>query len=54
MWFNERNMYFCKIENYAYGEISERRFSTPTPGHKGPSRSARPPAPVSASVRSLH
>ena len=32
MWFRESNRYFCKIENFAYGEISERSFSTPTPG----------------------
>ena len=25
-------MYFCKIENFAYGEINERSFSNPTPG----------------------
>ena len=24
--------YFCKIENFAYGEINERSFSNPTPG----------------------
>ena len=29
MWFRESNRYFCKIENFAYGEISERRFSNP-------------------------
>ena len=23
MWFKESNMYFCKIENFAYGEINE-------------------------------
>ena len=32
MWFRESNRYFCKIENFAYGEISERSFSNPTPG----------------------
>ena len=31
MWFRESNRYFCKIENFAYGEISERSFSNPTP-----------------------
>ena len=25
-------MYFCKIENFAYGEINERSFSDPTAG----------------------
>ena len=25
-------MYFCDIENFAYGEINERSFSNPTPG----------------------
>ena len=29
MWFRESNRYFCKIENFAYGEISERSFSNP-------------------------
>ena len=24
-------MYFCKIENFAYGEINERSFSNPHP-----------------------
>ena len=27
MWFKESNRYFCKIENFAYGKISERSFS---------------------------
>ena len=27
MWFGESNRYFCKIENFANGEISERSFS---------------------------
>ena len=31
MWFRESNRYFCKIENFAYGEISERSFSNPHP-----------------------
>ena len=31
MWFMESNSYFCKIENFAYGEISERSFSNPHP-----------------------
>ena len=31
MWFMESNRYFCKIENFAYGEISERSFSNPHP-----------------------
>ena len=31
MWFRESNSYFCKIENLAYGEISERSFSNPHP-----------------------
>ena len=25
-------MYFCKIENFTYGEINERSFSNPHPG----------------------
>ena len=29
MWFRESNRYFCKLENFAYGEISERSFSNP-------------------------
>ena len=31
MWFRESNRYFCKIENFAYGEISEQSFSNPHP-----------------------
>ena len=31
MWFKESNSYFCKIENFAYGEINERSFSNPHP-----------------------
>ena len=31
MWFEESNMYFCKIENFASGEINERNFSNPHP-----------------------
>ena len=31
MWFRKSNRYFCKIENFAYGEISERSFSNPHP-----------------------
>ena len=31
MWFRESNRYFCKMENFAYGEISERSFSNPHP-----------------------
>ena len=33
MWFRESNRYFCNIENFAYGEISERSFSNPHPWH---------------------
>ena len=29
MWLKESNRYFCKIKNFAYGEISERSFSNP-------------------------
>ena len=31
MWFEESNMYFCHIKNFAYGEINERSFSNPHP-----------------------
>ena len=31
MWFEKSNMYFCEIENFAYGEINERSFSNPHP-----------------------
>ena len=31
MWFKESNRYFCKIEIFVYGEISERSFSNPRP-----------------------
>ena len=29
MWSKESNRYFCKIENFACGEISQRSFSNP-------------------------
>ena len=35
MWFEESNMYFCEIENFAYGEINERSFSNPHPWQGG-------------------
>ena len=31
MWFRESNRYFCKIENFAYGEIRKRSFRNPHP-----------------------
>ena len=31
MCFKKSNSYFCKIENFAYGEINERSFSNPHP-----------------------
>ena len=31
MWFEEHDMYFCHIENFAYGEIDERSFGNPHP-----------------------
>ena len=31
MWFKESNRYFCKIENFACGDISEHSFSNPHP-----------------------
>ena len=31
MWFKEFNRYFCKIGNFACGEINERNFSNPSP-----------------------
>ena len=31
MWLEESNMYFCHVENFAYGEINERSFSNPHP-----------------------
>ena len=31
MWFKESSRYFCKIENFVYGEITERSFSKPHP-----------------------
>ena len=31
MRFEESNMYFYMIENFAYGEINERSFSNPHP-----------------------
>ena len=35
MWFRESNRYLCKIENFAYREISERSFSNPHPETQG-------------------
>ena len=32
LWLNEFNSYFCKIENFAYGEINEWIFSNHHPG----------------------
>ena len=32
MWFEESNLYFCKIENFPHGEINERSLSNPTRG----------------------
>ena len=32
MWFNDFNSHFCKIENFAYGEINEQGFSNPHSG----------------------
>ena len=50
MWFRESNRYFCKIENFAYGEISERSFSNPHPSWIafmfGRCRSSAVPTPV--------
>ena len=34
MWFRESNRYFCRIEKFAYGEISERSFSNPHPWYQ--------------------
>ena len=31
MWFEESNMYFCQVENFAYGEINKQSFSNPHP-----------------------
>ena len=36
MWFEESNMYFCKIKNFPNGEINKLIFSNPIPGwHMG-------------------
>ena len=35
MWFQESYRYFCKIENFANGEINERNFSNPHPWFLG-------------------
>ena len=36
MWFEESNMCFWQVENFAYGEINERSFSNPHPrDHSG-------------------
>ena len=31
MWFEESNMCFCQVKNFAYGEINERSLSNPHP-----------------------
>ena len=31
MWFEESNMCFCQVENFAYEKINERSFSNPHP-----------------------
>ena len=31
MWFEESNMYFCKIENFLNEEINDQRFINPHP-----------------------
>ena len=31
MWFKGSSSYFCKIENFAYGEINEQSYSNPHP-----------------------
>ena len=31
MWFKEYDKYFCKIENFVYGEIKERSVSNHHP-----------------------
>ena len=31
MWFKESDRYFCKNENFAYGEINEKSFGNPHP-----------------------
>ena len=36
MWFEKSYMYFCHIENFAYGENNERSFSNPHPWTKWP------------------
>ena len=32
MWFNDSNMWFCRIENFHTGEINEQMFNDPHPG----------------------
>ena len=32
--FKESNKYFCKIENFADGEINKQGFSNPQPGRQ--------------------
>ena len=48
MWFEESNMYSCKIDNFAYGEINERSFSNPHPRWTLPNR-----VPSSCPVRRI-
>ena len=36
MWFEKSYMYFCHIENFAYGKNNERSFSNPRPWSMSP------------------
>ena len=36
MWFEKSYMYFCHIENFAYGENNEQSFSNPHPWTRWP------------------
>ena len=31
MWFEQNDIHFCKIENFAYWKVNERSFSNPHP-----------------------
>ena len=51
MWFEESNMYFCKIENFTDGETNKRGFSHPPPQDQFLDYIALQPIPCGCLVR---
>ena len=44
-------MYFCEIENFAYGEINERSFSNPHPRMVVPVMAPKDPMPCAGHLK---